>query len=182
MKLEQNNALFLCFFINRQNKTLRSFRIILVMLMKFRFIIPMIGAVLLGYFCGKFVFQGYELDKTVFEDNGMVYFLQQGVYSSKESMEQNVANLSEYLYQEENGKFYVYFGITSKEENANKVKELYAKENINIYIKPMPMSNQDFINNLIQYDILLSSSDTLLEVDSVLKAILSSYREFVLEK
>ena len=140
----------------------------------------MVGAILLGYFGGKFLFAGKVPSEATFYESGTVYFLQQGVYSSKENMEENVANLEQYLYREEDGKYYVYFGITSKEENAKKVKEVFEQEGKNVYIKAMPLTNEDFLSNLVQYDILLSSSDTSLEIESVLKAILASYREFVL--
>lgn len=139
----------------------------------------MMAAIMLGYFCGKFIFEDYQTSETTFQDVGTVYFLQQGVYSSLEAMEQSVEDLSQYLYRKEEDKYYVYFGITSKKENAEKVKELYSKNNKFVYIKQSVMTNQDFLSNLIQYDILLNSSNTMDEVNSVLKAIIASYQEFV---
>lgn len=139
----------------------------------------MMAAIMLGYFCGKFIFEDYQTSETTFQDVGTVYFLQQGVYSSLEAMEQSVEDLSQYLYRKEEDKYYVYFGITSKKENAEKVKELYSKNNKVVYIKQSVMTNQDFLSNLIQYDILLNSSNTMDEVNSVLKAIIASYQEFV---
>ena len=150
--------------------------------MKIRFMVAMVGAVLLGYFLGKLFFQGKEYETPTFYEPENVYFLQQGVYSSYDSMAENVEHLEQYLYREEEGKYYVYFGITSKEENAEKVKNTYEQEGTTVYIKAMPLSNEDFLSNLVQYDILLSSSDTKSEIDSVLKAILASYREFVVDQ
>ncbi|MEG1987408.1 MAG: hypothetical protein RR047_02970 [Bacilli bacterium] len=146
--------------------------------MKIKFIIPMIGAILLGYFCGKVLCKDYIKDSTTGSEVNIVYFLQQGVYSSKESMEANVKNLSDYLYQVEDNKYYVYSGITSSKDNAKKIKDLYQENNINIYIKPAVEKNKGFLSNLVQYDILLSSSNTISEISSILKAILASYNEF----
>ena len=42
------------------------------------------------------------------EKTETIYFLQQGVYSSRESMENNTKNLAYYLYQEKDGMFYVF--------------------------------------------------------------------------
>ena len=72
----------------------------------------MVAAILLGYFCGKFVFQQYEKNESVFQDAGIVYFLQQGVYTSTDSVAQNTDELSDFLTKTEDGKYYVYFGIT----------------------------------------------------------------------
>lgn len=154
---------------------------VMKMKIKMSFLIAMLGMVALGYFSGKLLFPNDATTNPTFQDVGIVYFLQQGVYSSFESMQENVKNLTDYLYQEEEGKYYVYFGITSKEENAKKVKEVYEQNNMPTYIKAMVVSNPEFLSNLTQYDILLSSTDTKEGMDSVLKAILSSYKEFVVE-
>lgn len=150
--------------------------------MKLKVIIPMVAAILLGSFCGKFVFQQYEKNESVFQDAGIVYFLQQGVYTSTDSVAQNTDELSDFLTTTEDGKYYVYVGITSKEENANKVKEAYQKENIELYIKPVVVSNKEFLNNLEQYDILLSACNTLDEMNAVLKTVVASYQESVLNQ
>ena len=154
---------------------------VMKMKIKMRFLLAMIGMVALGYVSGKLLFSSEEQINPTFQDAGIVYFLQQGVYSSIDSMKTNVKNLSDYLYQEEEGKYYVYFGITSKEENAKKVKEIYEKNNQLTYIKAMVVSNKEFLSTLSQYDILLTSCDTKEGMESVLKAILSSYKEFVIE-
>lgn len=147
--------------------------------MKLRFIIPMIGAVLLGYFVGKYFFTDSKT-QDAFQEVGDVYLLQQGVYSTKEVMEENVASLDDYLYQEEDGKFYVYLGITGKEENATKLKEMFEGKGISIYVKPSIISNASFLTQLMQYDVLLNSCETEEAIDNVRKAILESYRENVM--
>ncbi len=149
--------------------------------MKIRVMVAMVGAILVGYFLGKVVFDGTLPTEVTFYESGSVFFLQEGVYSSKEAMEKEVEDLDQYLYRVEDGKYCVYLGVTSKKENAEKVQQLYQEEGKSIYIKEQSMNNQDFLSNLVQYDILLSSSNTKQEIESVLKAILASYREFVLE-
>lgn len=139
----------------------------------------MIGAVLLGYFVGDYFFTDSKT-QDVFQEAGNVYLLQQGVYSTKEVMEENVALLDDYLYQEEDGKFYVYLGMTGKEENAIKLKEMFADQGISIYVKPSIVSNASFLTQLMQYDVLLNGCETAEAMDNVRKAILESYRENVM--
>ena len=57
---------------------------------------------------------------------------------------------------------------------------MYKEKGIDIYIKDRYLENDDFINQLKQYDVLLESSNNLEEVNSVLKTILATYDEIVL--
>ena len=95
-----------------------------------KYITPILCSICLGFFMGFFLCNQYEgkVDlKTVFSESEPLYFLQSGVYSSLESMQENVANLSNYIYTEEAGKYYVYIGITSSEANVDKLKGIYVK-------------------------------------------------------
>ena len=58
----------------------------------------------------------------------------------------------------------------------------FKEEGIDIYIKELNIRNEAFINEVEQYDILLDSSNTLKEVNSVMKSVLATYEEIVLKK
>lgn len=98
--------------------------------MKTSFIVPIIISILLGGLCGKLVFSQYQMKQEVFNENNTVYFLQQGVYSSEESLNKNTAQLQSKVSVLENGKYYVYIGITKNLENAKKVKKCMKKKDI----------------------------------------------------
>lgn len=148
--------------------------------MKASFIIPMTISILLGSLCGKLVFDQYQAKQEVFEEENMVYFLQQGVYSTEDSLQKNTKDLPSKIVSLEDGKYYVYVGITKDSENAHKLKELYEEKDYSIYQKERSVSNYEFINNLEQYDILLASAKNEEEMVSVMDTILASYEETVL--
>ena len=71
--------------------------------------------------------------------------------------------------------------MTTSMDNAKKIQENYRKKGIELYIKECYVSNNEFVSELSQYDILLSSSKTEEEMNSILSTVLASYEEFVLK-
>ena len=145
--------------------------------MKINFLISIVCALLLGYLCATFVFQEYKENETVFGLSNSIYFLQYGVYTNIDSADIKV---DKYIDVEEDGKHYIYVGMTTSEENAKKIQDSYSEKNIELYVKQEYVSNNEFVSELSQYDILLSSSKTDEEMNSILSTVLSSYEEFVL--
>lgn len=148
--------------------------------MKVSFIIPIIISILLGSFCGKLVFDQYQEKQLVFEEENTVYFLQQGVYSTEESVTNNTEKLDSKVVVVEDGKYYVYVGITKDLDNATKINNLYKEKGYNLYQKELQVDNYEFINQLEQYDILLNTASTNEEITAVLDTILASFEESVL--
>ena len=145
--------------------------------MKINFLISIMCALLLGYLCATFVFNEYKNNETVFGLSNSVYFLQYGVYTN---MEQATIKVDKYIDIEEDDKHYIYVGMTTSMENAKKIQDNYKEKGIDLYIKQEYVSNNEFVSELSQYDILLSSSKTNDEMTSILSTVLSSYEEFVL--
>ena len=83
---------------------------------------------------------------------------------------------------EENGIYNVYAGITTKLSNASKIKDMYEKDNVTSVIKPIIIDNVEFINNLKQYDVLLSEVDSKDNLISINDVIISDYEELILGK
>ena len=141
--------------------------------MKYNFFLWMMATILVGYFCGSFIYKKYDT-VLVSNDSEIVYFLQEGAYVTEEALEKVKSELPQYYIENNKDINYVYIGITSSLDNANKIKDLYSD---NLYIKEVSINDLEFINSLQQYDLLLSSSNTMDEINAVLKAILALYEE-----
>lgn len=148
--------------------------------MKMNVVVPIICAILLGYLCASFIFNQYGIESFVFNENENIYFLQCGAYTTKEASEAKIKGVSEKITVKEGEKYYSYIGMTAEKEIAKSIQEMYKKNGVDIYIKDSYLENEDFLNQIRQYDVLLESSNTLEEVNSVLKTVLATYDEFVL--
>ena len=70
-------------------------------------------AIVLGGVSGKLLFSKYEnIDQLVFRDDKKVYFLEEGVYSTKKSLDSNTKEINPKLVVKDDDKYYVYVGIT----------------------------------------------------------------------
>lgn len=134
-------------------------------------------AVSLGTVVGKYFYQETNA-KTVFQDEKLI-FLQQGVYTNKENMEENSRRIDPKIVVEENEKYYVYVGITGDEKNAQKLKEIYQNQGYEIYEKKVDVSNQEFKSNLDQFDLLLSKTNKEEELLSINEVILANYEQIL---
>ena len=148
--------------------------------MKFNYIIPIVCAVLLGYLCASFIFNQYGINSMVFNEKSTFYYLQCGAYTSKEASDNAFKDVLHITVEEEK-KYYSYIGMTTDIKVAKKIQEFYGKKGIDIYIKESFLENSDFVNQLVQYDVLLNSSKTLDEINSVLKTVIATYDEIVLD-
>lgn len=115
----------------------------------------------------------------VFQTGNTYYFIQENVYTSKEVMEENTKTLSPKIIEEENGKYYVYIGITSDINNARKIKQIYEQKGYNIYIKERNLSNEEFHTNLTQFDLLLKNTTSAKEILTIVEVILANYEEII---
>lgn len=144
--------------------------------MKMKLLFPVSLSILIGIICGKLVFSQYSNNiKEVVLETQPIYLLQQGVYSSLESMEENTSNISDYLYVKQDDKYYVYLGVTSDKDIANKVKENY--NNVDIYIKENNISNEDLILKIKENDQSIQENTTKKDILSLSKKSLEIYEE-----
>ena len=75
--------------------------------------------------------------------------------------------------------YYVYIGITKNIDVAKKIKELYEERGYKIKIKEKQLKNEEFSNNVSQFDILLKEATTFDEVLTIEKIILSNYDDLI---
>ena len=114
-----------------------------------------------------------------FSEGKTYYFIQEGVYSSKEIMTENTKDIQVKTVDTLNDKQYVYLGITRDNNNAKKIKDIYEKKGYQIYIKEQNLSNEEFYNNVTQFDILVNSTDKASEILTIEEVVLANYEELI---
>lgn len=135
---------------------------------------------ILGSIFGFNVFKSSEneLLKT-FKESYNYYVLQEGIYSNKNIMQENIKNIDSKTIEEDNGKYYVYLGITTNKENALKLKKIYEEKGYQLYIKNLKIANEEFYNNTVQFDLLISNAEKEEEILTVEEVVLANYEEIV---
>ena len=130
---------------------------------------------------GIIVGRNIYLSKTeqTFSNKNTYYFIQEGVYSSKSIMEENIKNMDLKLVDEIDNKYYVYLGITKDELIAKKLKEIYEQQGYQIYIKEISLSNEEFSNNVTQFDLLINATSSIKEILTIEKVVLANYEEII---
>ncbi len=146
------------------------------MIMKKTFIY-MLLAIFLGAITGKILYTKYEDTTSVFNEKSTAYFLQEGVYETKDSMDRNTKDINPKLIINKNNKYYVYVGISKSIDGVNKIRRIYKKRGYNIIPKEKEIKNESFLINLEQYDILLESNTTINDILAIEEVVLSNYEE-----
>ena len=134
-------------------------------------------AILFGGLCGKILYQKYEDTSLVFNEEEKVYFLQEGVYSSEDSLNRNTKDISPKLVAKENDQYYVYVGISKSKDGIEKIKDIYEEKGYTTYQKEKNVTDESFLTNLSQYDILLDSAKTSDDILTIQEVVLSNYEE-----
>ncbi len=128
-----------------------------------------------------FLISNYENSEniTISKNARTIYYIQKGVYSSKDSMKKNMNVFTHYIYNIENNKYYTYIGITTNKENAIKIKEYWNKQGHETYIKEKITDNKSFITILAQYDKILKETQDSGTIMTICNQVLSKYEEMV---
>lgn len=104
-----------------------------------------------------------------------IYVFQQGVYSKKENITNNLKNIN-YVYEAIDNKYYVYVGMTKNKDNIDKLKKYFKKLSYDIYVKEIEI-NGKFAETLDQYDLLLNEAVTDESISTILKTTLAKFEE-----
>ena len=150
--------------------------------MKFKFLIPIFFSVVIGFIFGRLIFNQYENTNTTFGDGERLYFIQVGVYSNMDSMQEDFKDVDDYLYLIENNAYHLYVGITKNEKIATKIEGYYREKGNNIYIKEKMVNNPEFTTLLGEYDKILDITSKDTDIEIVEKVVLASYKEMVLQE
>ena len=143
-----------------------------------------IFSIALGAIAGIILNNTYKekLSNSFLKEEKTYYFIQEGVYSSTSSMQENTKDLLVKTVDSKNDKQYVYLGITRDEKNAQKLKEIYENKGYQIYIKEQNLSNEEFYNNVTQFDILINSTNKESEILTIEEVVLANYEELIKRK
>jgi len=153
------------------------------MKIKSSFFVAVIATVFITILVADIFYKKYQEGyKDVFSDTNSLYFLQQGAYNNLDVIKKNCKKLEQYIIVEENDKYYVYVGVTKDKILADKIKATFKEEEIDLYVKEVYINDQTFVNEVEQYDVLLDTSKTMKEINSVMKSVLATYEEIVLKK
>lgn len=147
-----------------------------------KYFITFLMALIIGFFLANFFinqYNDYEGIK-VFGTGEEIYFIQYGVFSSIESMEDNTISLQNYVYNIKDDLYYVYVGITKKEENANKIINYYKSLGYDAIIKKFEITSEEFLSLLDNYDDVLSNTQDETAISSVINQVLIKYEEVVI--
>ena len=145
-------------------------------------LIPLLFAIVLGFYGAKIAYGFNQVKKNVSEVYHNAYAVQYGVYKDPSTLEKTLKTLDNYVVSLEDGKYYVYLGFTTDYANLSKIKAMYKDMGVDVYIKEILITNEEFLNNLEQFDILLDNVSSTSDILSINSAILSSYDEMILGK
>lgn len=139
-----------------------------------KYILTIIISLLVGVFLSNYVIKEYDSDiLSTFSEKKTLYLVQQGVYSSMDSMKENTSNLNEYIYSNIDNLYYVYVGITLDVENASKIQKIYDMETI---IKTNVISDKELIEYIEKFDIVLKETNDKETIKEITKQVLKKYK------
>ena len=148
----------------------------MVMRMK-KTLIFMIGAIILGSICGNLLFKKYQDTTFAFHNSEKLYFLQEGIYNSLDSVTSNTKSISPKAIMEEDSKYHVYVGISGKKEIITRLKTIYKQKGYQLYEKEVEVDNEEFLENIKQYDLLAKTANNDHDLLTIEEVVLSNYEE-----
>ena len=60
-----------------------------------------------------------------------------------------------------------------------KIKKIYSDKGYNIYIKEVKLNNEEFYNNVTQFDLLINNTNNSNEILTITEVVLANYEEIV---
>lgn len=138
-------------------------------------------ALISGAILGKVTFDKYEkIDvQSVISFNNKVYMLRYGTYSDLDEMYEKVTNVDRYIYIEKEDGVSAYVGVSTTKKNANKIKDVYLDKKIELTVEEVTINNDEFIQNLNEYEKLLDATEDEKSLLIIENQILSCYEETV---
>lgn len=147
-----------------------------------KYLFTFFSAIIIGFFLANFFLKQYDdFDGIKVSGTGEnIYFIQYGVFSSLESLEENTVALQNYIYNKQDNLYHVYVGITKLKENSAKIINYYKNLGYDLIIKEFQITNKDFLELLINYDEILKSTVDETVISSVISQVLMKYEEVVI--
>ena len=129
-------------------------------------------ALVSGSLLGKVTFDKYkklEVENTFKVDTN--------IYALKDDM----TFLDRYIYIQNENIITVYVALSKEEENIDKINDIYKKKDIKLIKESIIINNEEFIQNLSEYEKLLAATDDEKSLLIIENQILSCYEKLVVE-
>lgn len=139
-------------------------------------------ALLSGLILGRMTFSFYEKvdTKNVISYDNYVYLLKYGKYKDLDEMSNKITDFDRYVYLKKVDGYYAYVAISKTEDNINKIKKIYDSKNIKLKISREKIDNEEFIQNLNEYEKLLSATEEENSLLIIEKQIISCFEKMVM--
>lgn len=144
-----------------------------------KIIILSLAFLILGTILGTKIYSATASLEKAFSEGTTYYFIQEGVYSSEDIMQENTENINIKLIDYQDGKYYVYLAITKDVNNAKKIKDIYTNQGYNIYIRERKLTNEEFSSNVTQFDLLINNTSNTEEILTITEVVLANYEEII---
>lgn len=136
-------------------------------------------ALVSGSMLGKLTLDRYEKTEEVVSYETNLYMLKINTYNNISEMNDKITNFDRYIYIEENDKVTAYVAISTSLKNIKKIQSIYNKKNINLTIDEVLINNDEFIQNLNEYEKLLDLAEDEKSLLMIQNQILSCYEQMV---
>lgn len=136
--------------------------------------------VIFGFLMGEVIFTNKDviLD-SINNRSERYYFLQEGIYSDQEILENNLSKITHKIIDYNNDKFYVYVGITKNKDVADKLQRIYEQQGIQVIQKEKALDNEEFSNDVTQFDLLINATNEKEEILTIEEVVLAGYDELI---
>ena len=140
-------------------------------------------AIASGVSLGLLTFNKYEdlQVQKVISYSDSLYALYYGSYKSIDEMKKNVTDIDRYVYINTNGEIDVYLAFAAKGKNINKIKKIYDEKGINTMVAKVNIDNDEFIQNINEYEKLLDATEKDTSLIIIENQILSIYEKLVVQ-
>lgn len=140
-------------------------------------------ALIIGCLLGKITFDRYKKVDVlnVISFNDKIYALKYGTYSNLDDMYNNVKNVDRYVYIQEDNKVSAYVAFSTTKKNINKLKSIYNIDNVDLRVEKISINNDEFIQNINEYEKLLEATFDEKSLLIISNQILSCYEKLVVE-
>lgn len=148
-----------------------------------KYFVSILFGLVIGFFLSKTLineYDGYKNVKAVSSTGANAYFIKYGSFNTLDELEKKTISLTNYIFIEQNGKFDVYIGITTKEDIRDKLIEYFKGLNYDVSYDEFFITNQEYIDYLLNADKLLENTNDLSVLGEVCSQILSKYEELVI--
>lgn len=135
-------------------------------------LVPIFFAVVVGFICGKIVYDYYK--DAIYDDlsSSKLYLIENGKYDNYNDMREDNSDNNYVYYMDEDG-YKTVVGITQNINNVEKIKKLY---NNQVKVNEYYVNDFEFVDKQSEYDDLLVNADNAYDVKEVLDNILNLYR------